>query len=116
VGEDVILNCHLKPPKDIRSLKYVQWDFNDENNIVVYRSGGFSEVLGDLFRGRVSHDNWDLNKGKLPLKISAVQKSDAGSYTCRVGIKEKQINCNIELTITDGNSCLHCYICKQMQY
>lgn len=88
-GEDVTLDCHVGSDL-IGSIKSVEWRFNGEVNVLVYKSKGFSlDDQGAHFTGRASAgDSWDFDKGNLPLKIKSLQKSDAGIYSCSVSTGE----------------------------
>ncbi|KAK5875469.1 hypothetical protein CesoFtcFv8_026551 [Champsocephalus esox] len=88
-GEDVTLDCHVGSDL-IVSIKSVEWRFNGEDNVLVYKSRDFSlDDQGAHFRGRASGgDSWDLDKGNLPVNIKSLQESDAGIYSCSVSTGE----------------------------
>lgn len=85
VGEDVTLDCHVGPYL-INFIKTVEWKFNDEVNVLVYKSKDFSRNDQEAhFRDRASKgDSWDFKTGELPVKIKSLQESDAGIYCCSV--------------------------------
>ncbi|KAM4611876.1 butyrophilin-like protein 2 isoform 2-T2 [Polymixia lowei] len=94
-GEDVILPCHLEPPRDVTDLT-VEWRlYRDTVKTVyvhIYRHG--QSVLG---QERTSLFTDELKKGNISLKISSVTLSDAGKYTCFVS----------KLNITDKEDFVH---------
>lgn len=100
VGDDVTLDFHFEPQHDVKST-LVEWKFNNISLVLVYKSRGFSTNDQAIqFKDRASLDSsGDLAKGKLPVKISSVSKSDAGTYSCFVGKGKKQISNSIKLII-----------------
>ncbi|KAL3050979.1 hypothetical protein OYC64_001288 [Pagothenia borchgrevinki] len=95
VGQDVTLDCDVD-----QSINF-EWEFNDVVYVLVYSNGFPLDNQGEQFKGRASEgDKWDLNIGKVPVKISSLQKSDAGMYRCHVmnGKLPKEI-CSITLNV-----------------
>lgn len=95
VGQDVTLEC------DIDQSKNFEWQFNATVYVLVYSYGHPYDNQGEQFKGRASEGNkWDLKKGKVPVKISSLKKSDAGIYRCHVMIENlpKEI-CSITLNV-----------------
>ncbi|XP_051237124.1 uncharacterized protein LOC127352627 [Dicentrarchus labrax] len=99
VGEDITLDCHLKLRRDV-THKTVEWTFNESELVLLYRSLGFSDNQAERFKGRASLDSsGSLSEGKLPVKISSVGKTDAGTYSCSVGTRRERISCSTELIV-----------------
>ncbi|KAI4800476.1 hypothetical protein KUCAC02_009700 [Chaenocephalus aceratus] len=104
-GEDVTLDCHVGSDL-IGSIKLVEWRFNGEVNVLVYKSKDFSlDDQGAHFRGRASKGhNWNVDKGNLPLKIKTLQESDAGIYNCSVSTGEDPKGIiSIKLNVNEGD-------------
>ncbi|KAM4611874.1 butyrophilin subfamily 2 member A1-like [Polymixia lowei] len=89
-GEDVILPCHVEPPRDVTDLT-VEW--SKYNNTVEtdyvhrHRHGGKSFPEQE----RTSLFTEELKKGNISLKIPNVTLSDAGNYTCVVPKLHSQV-------------------------
>lgn len=98
VGEDVTLDCHLHPKRDV-TIEQFEWKFNKKERALVYRSKGFSATdQAKKFKNRVSlGSDGSLTEGKIPLKITNVTKADEGPYSCSVGKRRR--SCEIRLTI-----------------
>ncbi|XP_063757240.1 uncharacterized protein LOC134876224 isoform X2 [Eleginops maclovinus] len=101
VGENVTLDCHNENLQE--KIKSVEWKFNDEHYALVYKSGNFSPAdQCKRFKGSASAgDSWDLRSWNLPLKISGLQKSDAGTYSCIVVMGEPKKICSTKLYVND---------------
>ncbi|XP_071401723.1 butyrophilin-like protein 2 isoform X2 [Centroberyx affinis] len=83
IGGDVILPCHLEPPSDVKELT-VEWTLN-KSFVHVYRHGADSPDIQDKrFENRTSLFHEEMTKGNISLKLSSVQPSDEGRYTCLV--------------------------------
>uniref|UniRef100_A0A8C0FP78 Butyrophilin subfamily 1 member A1-like n=1 Tax=Bubo bubo TaxID=30461 RepID=A0A8C0FP78_BUBBB len=85
VGQDVVLPCHLSPPKDARSLE-ILWIRHQFSEIVHhYRNGEdqYNEQLRD-YQGRTELVSAGLSKGSLDLRILGLRPSDDGQYVCTV--------------------------------
>uniref|UniRef100_A0A667ZN19 Ig-like domain-containing protein n=1 Tax=Myripristis murdjan TaxID=586833 RepID=A0A667ZN19_9TELE len=99
VGENVILPCHTKLPKDLTSLTVV-WR-KGESFVHLYRNGQDDHDLEhQQYRHRTILFHEDLVKGNLSLKLLHVQLSDQGNYTCSVmkrSQKKKIISSHVSL-------------------
>nr|XP_040038718.1 uncharacterized protein LOC120822841 isoform X2 [Gasterosteus aculeatus aculeatus] len=98
VGDNVTLECHHATGLDVTNQS-VYWQFNSSIHVLVFKSGGFSpDDQGEQFKGRASEDSsWNPAEGKLSVKISSIERADAGTYTCSVG--KKKMSCSTELSI-----------------
>lgn len=111
------LDCHVGSDL-IGSIKSVEWKFNGEVNVLVYKSKDFSlDDQGAHFRDRASEgDSWDFDKGNLPLKIKSLQESDSGIYSCSVSTGEDPKGIiSIKLNVKEGKPCFHCSTCIQIK-
>ncbi|XP_037615102.1 basement membrane-specific heparan sulfate proteoglycan core protein-like isoform X2 [Sebastes umbrosus] len=100
VGEAVTLDCHFESQCDVQD-KSIVWMFNNNDQVLVYKSRNFSPTdQADRFKGRASEDSsWKPTEGKLAVKISPVEITDAGTYTCSVGTGGSKISCSTKLNI-----------------
>lgn len=98
VGEDVTLDCHLHPQRDV-TIEQFEWKFNKKERALVYRSKGFSATdQAKKFKNRASlGSNGSRTEGKIPLIITNVTKADEGTYSCSVGKRRRP--CEIRLII-----------------
>ncbi|XP_071394174.1 myelin-oligodendrocyte glycoprotein-like isoform X1 [Centroberyx affinis] len=105
IGGDVILPCHLEPPSDVKELT-VEWKLN-KSFVHVYRHRGYSPDIQDKrFENRTSLFHEEMTKGNISLKLSSVQPSDEGRYTCLVTKwrdKKGLVNLTVVLKVTEGN-------------
>ncbi|XP_078137919.1 butyrophilin-like protein 2 [Centroberyx gerrardi] len=106
VGDHVILPCHLEPPSDATNLT-VEWKVNG-SFVHVYRHGGDSHDIPDKqFENRTFLFHKEMTKGNISLKLSSVQQSDAGNYTCFVTKwkgKKGSVNLTVVLKVTEDKS------------
>uniref|UniRef100_A0A3B3XA49 Ig-like domain-containing protein n=1 Tax=Poecilia mexicana TaxID=48701 RepID=A0A3B3XA49_9TELE len=82
VGEDVVLPCFLKPPKDATKMT-VEWGRPDLKPRFVFVNLDGEEYSADqneAFRGRSSMIPENLKNGDVSLKLSDVRISDNGRY------------------------------------
>ncbi|XP_077962201.1 V-set domain containing T-cell activation inhibitor 1-like isoform X2 [Gasterosteus aculeatus] len=98
VGDNVTLECYHAPGLNVTDPS-VYWKFNNSIPVLVFRSRGFSpDDQGEQFKGRASADSsWNPAEGNLSVKISSIERADAGTYTCFVG--KKKMPCSTELSI-----------------
>lgn len=83
VGQDVVLPCSVEPPVDTSTLT-VEWSIN-KTTLHVYRNQRDDVNLQHKdFKDRTSLFNEELVNGNVSLKLSSVQKTDGGTYTCHV--------------------------------
>ncbi|XP_037615103.1 uncharacterized protein LOC119481865 isoform X3 [Sebastes umbrosus] len=100
VGEAVTLDCHVEYQCDVKDQSIV-WKFNNNDQVLVYKTRSFSsDDQADRFKGRASEDSsWKPTEGKLAVKISPVEITDAGTYNCSVGTGSSKISCSTKLNI-----------------
>ncbi|XP_044040358.1 butyrophilin subfamily 3 member A2-like isoform X10 [Siniperca chuatsi] len=101
VGEDVTLECHVDPERDV-TLELFKLKFNQADSVLVYGDGKvFSDDQAEQFKGRVSleSNSENLSKGEFVVKISPLNTTDAGTYTCTFRIGSQKISCSIDLII-----------------
>uniref|UniRef100_A0A3Q2PQL7 Ig-like domain-containing protein n=1 Tax=Fundulus heteroclitus TaxID=8078 RepID=A0A3Q2PQL7_FUNHE len=92
VGEDTVLPCHLKPPKDASRMT-VEWGRHDLKPRFVFVSLDGHEHLADkneAYRGRSSMSHESLRNGDVSLKLSDVRHSDNGRYRCFLPKEKKE--------------------------
>ncbi|XP_044040355.1 butyrophilin subfamily 1 member A1-like isoform X7 [Siniperca chuatsi] len=99
VGEDVILECHVDPERDVTAGLFKLMFKSDF--VLVYRDRVHSsDDQAPQFKDRAFLvDSWNLSKGKFAVKISSLMTADAGTYTCTVGTGSQKISCSIDLII-----------------
>ncbi|XP_071315925.1 myelin-oligodendrocyte glycoprotein-like isoform X2 [Trachinotus anak] len=90
VGQDVILPCHLDPPFDVRSLT-VEWRCNTTRVHVYRNKRDDPNSQHKDFKTRTSLFHDEMSKGNLSLKLSSVNKTDTGNYTCYVPNLDSQV-------------------------
>ncbi|XP_038160374.1 butyrophilin subfamily 3 member A2-like [Cyprinodon tularosa] len=84
VGENVILPCHLEPPKDASQMT-VEWGRPDlKPRFVFVNLDGheYSADQNEAYKGRSSIIPDNLKNGDISLRLSAVRHSDNGKYRC----------------------------------
>ncbi|CAB1345634.1 unnamed protein product [Coregonus sp. 'balchen'] len=92
VGDDVILPCTLRPTVSA-VYQTVEWQRPDlkPKEVHLYRDEKDDLVLQNpSFGGRTSLFKEELEEGNASLKLTRVQLSDAGNYTCYVPLLDHQ--------------------------
>ncbi|KAL4007942.1 hypothetical protein ACER0C_001794 [Sarotherodon galilaeus] len=84
-GDDIILPCQLEPARDAVDLT-VEWSRRDLKPRFVHLKRDDAELLtqNSLYSRRTSLSINKLKCGDISLKLSKVQVSDAGTYSCLV--------------------------------
>lgn len=82
-GQDVVLPCSVEPPVDASKLT-VEWSIKSMIVHVYRNKWDDSNLQHNNFRKRTSLFKDELGNGKLSLKLSSVQETDGGTYTCHV--------------------------------
>uniref|UniRef100_A0A3Q2ZGV7 Butyrophilin subfamily 2 member A1-like n=1 Tax=Kryptolebias marmoratus TaxID=37003 RepID=A0A3Q2ZGV7_KRYMA len=103
VGDDTVLPCHLKPPKDATQMT-VDWGKPDlEPRFVFVRYVGKDHLVNQnlAYRGRTSLSADKLKDGDVSLRLSDVRHSDNGRYRCYIP-KEKEYF--VELLVGSASS------------
>ncbi|XP_047242651.1 butyrophilin subfamily 3 member A2-like [Girardinichthys multiradiatus] len=92
VGEDVVLPCHLEPPKDASQMT-VEWGRLDLEPRFVFVSldgQAYPADQNEAYKGRSSMFPDKLKNGDISLKLSDVRHSDNGRYRCYIPNEEKE--------------------------
>ncbi|KAK6291673.1 hypothetical protein J4Q44_G00374580 [Coregonus suidteri] len=92
VGDDVILPCTLRPTVSA-VYQTVEWQRPDlkPKEVHLYRDEKDNFLLQNPpFRGRTSLFKEELEEGNASLKLTRVELSDAGNYTCYVPLLDHQ--------------------------
>uniref|UniRef100_A0A3Q3AWR8 Ig-like domain-containing protein n=1 Tax=Kryptolebias marmoratus TaxID=37003 RepID=A0A3Q3AWR8_KRYMA len=92
VGDDTVLPCHLKPPKDATQMT-VEWGKPGlQARFVFVRHGGKEHLVNQnpAYRGRTSLSADKLKDGDVSLRLSDVRHSDNGRYRCYIPEEEKE--------------------------
>ncbi|XP_055369871.1 butyrophilin subfamily 1 member A1-like isoform X1 [Betta splendens] len=98
VGGDVILPCHMEPPFDVTTLT-VEWKYV-RAVVHKYKSQKETDSQNDQFKNRTSLFHNEMHKGNISLKLTNVNLTDAGNYTCSVPKLQSQVKKdNVELIV-----------------
>ncbi|XP_029311291.1 butyrophilin subfamily 2 member A1-like [Cottoperca gobio] len=92
VGDDIILPCHLEPAEDVVAMT-LEWTRSDLDSefVFVWRSGqDLVHAKHPSFKGRTSLFSEELKHGNISLKLSKVQLSDRGTYSCFIPKLDKR--------------------------
>ncbi|KAM3590906.1 uncharacterized protein V6R79_018683 [Siganus canaliculatus] len=82
VGDDVVLQCHLEPPINVKDLM-VEWKHGNGSTAHVYRNGRDDlQQPVERFRGRTSLLYDEMTGGNTSLKLTNVTEEDSGEFTC----------------------------------
>ncbi|XP_010765267.1 butyrophilin subfamily 3 member A2-like, partial [Notothenia coriiceps] len=104
LGHDVILPCHLEPEMDV-TADTLEWTRSDLNPIFVnvLRAGqDLQNTRNPSYKGRTSLFRDQLKHGNISLKLSKVQLSDLGTYTCDIPLNFK--HSFVKLVLASGPS------------
>ncbi|XP_066518299.1 uncharacterized protein [Hoplias malabaricus] len=83
VGEDMVLPCSLQPSTSAENI-LLSW-LKKNMTVHHYEHGAdIPEEQDKIYRGRTALFKEELKNGNISLKLSAVQLSDDGIYTCFV--------------------------------
>uniref|UniRef100_A0A3P9DSS3 Ig-like domain-containing protein n=1 Tax=Maylandia zebra TaxID=106582 RepID=A0A3P9DSS3_9CICH len=101
-GDDIILPCQLEPARDAVDLT-VEWSRRDLKPRFVHLKRDDAELVtqNTLYSRRTSLSVNKLKCGDISLKLSKVQVSDAGTYSCLV--PEIGAKSGMELVIGNQN-------------
>uniref|UniRef100_A0A672ZC69 Ig-like domain-containing protein n=1 Tax=Sphaeramia orbicularis TaxID=375764 RepID=A0A672ZC69_9TELE len=83
-GDDVILPCHVEPVQDVVAMT-IEWSRPDLDPMFVYLWRARQDntyMKNPMYTGRTSLSVDELKKGNMSLKLTNVQLSDRGTYTC----------------------------------
>ncbi|XP_027143444.1 butyrophilin subfamily 1 member A1 isoform X1 [Larimichthys crocea] len=84
LGEDIILPCHLDPPRNASGM-VLEWVRPDLSPGFVYERRNSEEHVADKqpsYRGRTSVSINKLELGDASMKLSKVTRPDEGTYRC----------------------------------
>ena len=97
-GDDVTLQCHVDPPRDV-SAYTVEWNRVDLNKVVhVYRHGQhYYDDQMERYSNRTTFNLDRLSRGNLTLQISSAQLDDSGLYRCFV--PKLKISCDVNVRV-----------------
>lgn len=99
-GEMVVLPCITEPQLPIRMVDWTKQKNMLDYTVHAYRNKG-DDLHGQLkeYQNRTSLFHNELSSGNCSLKLSEVQMSFGGTYTCFVKIEnEKTCPCVVKLT------------------
>ncbi|XP_065109235.1 butyrophilin-like protein 2 isoform X2 [Paramisgurnus dabryanus] len=101
VGEDVILPCSLKPQISAVDMR-VEWFRLDLEVVHLYEDHEDKNTNQlQSYRGRTEMFKDELQKGNTALKLSRVQISDEGLYTCFIQSKTWHDDITVDLRVKD---------------
>uniref|UniRef100_A0A3Q2D333 Ig-like domain-containing protein n=1 Tax=Cyprinodon variegatus TaxID=28743 RepID=A0A3Q2D333_CYPVA len=106
VGENVILPCHLEPPKDASQMT-VEWGRPDlKPRFVFVNLDGheYSADQNEAYKGRSSIIPDNLKNGDISLRLSAVRHSDNGKYRCYLPKLKKENFVNLVVAGLDESN------------
>ncbi|XP_018537404.1 butyrophilin subfamily 1 member A1 isoform X2 [Lates calcarifer] len=101
VGDDVILPCSLQPAESVAEAT-VEWLRPDlsNSNVFIFRDGRESyQDQNPSFQQRATLFLQQLKNGNMSLKLSRLQLSDAGDYTCKWIKSGSQTSIQVRLAI-----------------
>ena len=85
VGGDAVLPCQVDPATD-HSDTTVEWsrvDLPRDQYVYFHKNGQeFKDTKNPSYDGRTSLFMGEVKKGNVSLKLSGVNSSDGGTYTC----------------------------------
>lgn len=98
-GETVILPCQTTAG-DLPLIEWSKDHLGPKNIVLAYRNG--RDVHGEknsLFHYRTSLIMDELKHGNISLRISGVQLTDAGKYTCKTIQNKEQKDVTVQLSV-----------------
>ncbi|XP_066517923.1 myelin-oligodendrocyte glycoprotein-like [Hoplias malabaricus] len=100
IDEDVVLPCSLKPTTSAENMM-VSWFKKD---VIVHHYENHkdrNDVQSESYRGRIDLFKEELKNGNISLKLSAVQLSDEGTYSCLVVSSSGYESATLYLNVRD---------------
>lgn len=100
VGGNVTLPCNLDDSFDVTNLR-VEWKVNGSITVLVYREQGENADRQDLkFKQRASFFLQEIDNRNISLKLTNVNETHSGNYTCCVLRNESLVRrCNVTLIV-----------------
>ncbi|KAI5104622.1 butyrophilin-like protein 3, partial [Silurus meridionalis] len=100
-GEDLVLPCFIKPNTSAVDMT-VEWMKLEKGASLVHLYKDHedrNENQAQLYRGRTSLFEEELQKGNASLKLSALRVSDAGKYKCLIEYKSWYDDVTVHVTV-----------------
>uniref|UniRef100_A0A672ZB54 Ig-like domain-containing protein n=1 Tax=Sphaeramia orbicularis TaxID=375764 RepID=A0A672ZB54_9TELE len=100
-GDDVILPCHVEPVQDVVAMT-IEWSRPDLDPMFVYLWRARQDntyMKNPMYTGRTSLSVDELKKGNMSLKLTNVQLSDRGTYTCLFLANNLEMSVELIMTV-----------------
>ncbi|KAM5299832.1 butyrophilin subfamily 2 member A2-like [Ctenodactylus gundi] len=103
VEEEVVIPCYLSPPTDAEDME-VSWYRNQQSSLVYQYRKGNLENQSPEYEGRTEFLRGNITRGQVALRISFVQPSDEGMYSCVFASPTHRAGAQFRLLVTGSGA------------